>query len=139
MVDVDAGSRLGRVPLMQNDSIAAPLTQGFLWGMSRPVILLPEGFEQLRPESRHAILCHELAHIQGHDFFFRFSPKLRVVRNAERILFGVVLGNCRSYRNFWGMEPGDSATDFCEFWRFRCVHAADRAVFRGCICPRERG
>ena len=68
--------RRGRVALMHNDSIAAPLTWGLLWGMSRPVILVPAGFAQLRPESRHAILCHESAHIQAHDFFFRVLAEI---------------------------------------------------------------
>jgi TonB family protein len=69
-------ARPGRIALMQNDSIAAPITWGLLWGMFRPVILVPPGFGQLRPESRHAILCHELAHIQEHDFFFRVLAEI---------------------------------------------------------------
>jgi len=68
--------RPGRILLMQNDSIAAPLTWGLLWCMPRPVILAPSGFEQLPTESRHAILCHELAHIQAHDFFFRILAEM---------------------------------------------------------------
>ena len=57
----------GRVRLWRNESIAAPVT----WGVFRSVILVPAGFEELPAEARHAVLCHELAHIQGHDFLMR--------------------------------------------------------------------
>lgn len=60
-------TNLHHVTLMQNENIAAPVT----WGIFRPVILLPAHFEQLPAESRDAVLCHELAHIQGHDFAMR--------------------------------------------------------------------
>ena len=60
-----AGGR--RIALLQNDAIAAPVT----WGVFRPVILVPTDFGQLPVESRNAVLCHELAHVQGYDFFLR--------------------------------------------------------------------
>jgi len=56
-----------RVALLQNSSVVAPVT----WGIVRPVILLPTGFEELPEECRNAILRHELAHIQANDFFVR--------------------------------------------------------------------
>jgi beta-lactamase regulating signal transducer with metallopeptidase domain len=84
-------ARHRRVALLQSDSIAAPLT----WGWIRPVILVPAAFEQLPEESRKAILSHERAHIQGHDFLLRclaeiacsaiwFQPLVWIVRRQLR-------------------------------------------------------
>ena len=56
-----------RVRLWRNDAIGAPVT----WGIVRPVILVPAGFEELPAESRDAVIRHELAHIQAHDFLMR--------------------------------------------------------------------
>jgi TonB family protein len=88
--------RLGRarnrsVALLQNESIGAPVT----WGIVRPVILVPAGFEHLPNECRDAVLCHELAHIQAHDFLLRglaeiacaliwFQPLIWIVRRQLR-------------------------------------------------------
>lgn len=55
------------IPILQGETIAAPVT----WGILRPVILVPNTFDQLPEESRDAILAHELAHIQSHDFALR--------------------------------------------------------------------
>jgi bla regulator protein BlaR1 len=61
-------ARFGRrVRLWRNDEIGAPVT----WGMVRPIILVPAGFEELPAESRDAVIRHELAHIQAHDFLMR--------------------------------------------------------------------
>src|SRR5271157_364466 len=61
-------ARFGRrVRLSRNDAIGAPVT----WGIVRPVILVPAGFEELPAESRDAAIRHELAHIQAHDFLMR--------------------------------------------------------------------
>jgi uncharacterized protein (TIGR03435 family) len=61
-------ARFGRrVRLWRNDAIGAPVT----WGIVRPVILVPAGFEQLPAECRDAVLCHEFAHIQAYDFLMR--------------------------------------------------------------------
>ncbi len=56
-----------RVRLWRNDAIGAPVT----WGIVRPIILVPVGFEELPAESRDAVIRHELAHIQAHDFLMR--------------------------------------------------------------------
>ncbi len=61
------GAHCRSVMLLQNDSIAAPVT----WGIARPVVLFPGGFELLPVECRDAVLCHELAHIRGYDFLLR--------------------------------------------------------------------
>ena len=55
------------VRLWRNDAVGAPVT----WGIVRPIILVPAGFEKLPAECRDAVLCHELAHIQAHDFLMR--------------------------------------------------------------------
>ena len=59
--------RGSRMVLLQNEAISAPVT----WGVVRHVILVPAGFEKLPAECRDAVLCHEMAHIQGHDFLLR--------------------------------------------------------------------
>ncbi len=62
------GARFGRrVRLFRSDAIGAPVT----WGIVRPVILVPAGFEELPADSRDAVIRHELAHIQAHDFLMR--------------------------------------------------------------------
>jgi uncharacterized protein (TIGR03435 family) len=81
-----------RVGLWRNEMIAAPVT----WGVFRPIILVPAGFEDLPAETRDAVLCHELAHIQAHDFLMRglaeiaraltwFQPLIWIVRSQLRI------------------------------------------------------
>lgn len=83
--------RSRRVVLLQNQTIAAPAT----WGIVRPVILVPAGFEQLPAESRNAVLCHEFAHIEAQDFLLRvlsevarallwFQPLIWIVRRQLR-------------------------------------------------------
>jgi hypothetical protein len=56
-----------RVRLWRNDAIGAPVT----WGIVRPIILVPADFEELPAESRDAVIRHEVAHIQAHDFLMR--------------------------------------------------------------------
>jgi uncharacterized protein (TIGR03435 family) len=56
-----------RVRLGRNEAIGAPVT----WGIVRPIILVPAGFDELPAESRDAVIHHELAHIQAHDFLMR--------------------------------------------------------------------
>jgi bla regulator protein BlaR1 len=80
-----------RVRLWRNDAIGAPVT----WGIVRPIILVPAGFEALPEESRDAVIRHELAHIQAHDFLMRgmaeiaraliwFQPLVWIVRRQLR-------------------------------------------------------
>src|SRR5260370_15418388 len=56
-----------RVRLWRSDAIGAPVT----WGIVRPIILVPAGFEELPAGSRDAVIRHELAHIQAHGFLVR--------------------------------------------------------------------
>ena len=84
--------RIRHVELRQNASIPAPVT----WGVFRPVILVPTGFERLSDECRNAVLCHELAHVQENDFFLRalaelarallwFQPLMWIARRQLRL------------------------------------------------------
>ncbi len=72
-VVTDAGllanvARFGRrVRLCRNDAIGSPVT----WGIVRHIILVPAAFEELPADSRDAVIRHELAHIQAHDFLMR--------------------------------------------------------------------
>lgn len=83
----DAARYQRDIHLWQNETIAAPVT----WGVFRPVILVPAGFEVLPEECRDAVLCHEVAHIEARDFLMRglaeiarallwFQPLMWIVR-----------------------------------------------------------
>ena len=61
-------ARFGRrIRVCRTEAVGAPVT----WGIVRPVILVPAGFEGLPVESRDAVIRHEAAHIQAHDFLVR--------------------------------------------------------------------
>ena len=95
-------ARFGRrVRLLRNDAIRAPVT----WGIVRPIILVPVGFEELPGESRDAVIRHELAHIQAHDFLMRgvaeiaraliwFQPLMWVVWRQLREEQELACDNC---------------------------------------------
>ncbi len=98
---MDVAQFSGHVVLWRNESIAAPVT----WGIVRPIILVPAGFEQLPQECREAVLCHELAHIQAHDFLMRglaeiaraliwFQPLMWIVWRQLREEQELVCDNC---------------------------------------------
>lgn len=90
----DATRRLGlkrRVTVVCNTATSVPIT----WGIVRPVILLPGGFQQLPANSRRAVLHHELSHVQRQDFLLRvlaeilcavlwFQPLVWIVRQRLR-------------------------------------------------------
>jgi beta-lactamase regulating signal transducer with metallopeptidase domain len=68
-------ARLGlrrRITVLLNRAITVPIT----WGVLRPVILLPEGFERLPADRSRAVLLHELSHVQRHDFVIRFLAEI---------------------------------------------------------------
>jgi bla regulator protein blaR1 len=85
-------ARFGRrVRLCRNDAIGSPVP----WGIVRHIILLPAAFEELPADSRDAVISHELAHIQAHDFLMRglaeiaraliwFQPLVWIVRRQLR-------------------------------------------------------
>jgi TonB family protein len=79
------------IPILRSEIIAAPVT----WGILRPVILVPDTFDQLPQENRDAILAHEIGHIQSHDFLLRtvaeiarallwFQPLIWIARRRLR-------------------------------------------------------
>src|SRR5258708_18004675 len=49
-----------------SDQLTGPIT----FGLRSPLILLPSHFERMNPESREAILCHELIHVRRKDWLF---------------------------------------------------------------------
>lgn len=68
---IDAALPRG-VQLCGSETIGAPVT----WGIVRPIILVPAGFEELPAECRDAVLHHELAHIRAHDFMMRVLAEI---------------------------------------------------------------
>jgi len=58
--------RLGVKPpqLRESFEVSSPMIVGAV----SPVLLLPEGFAQFTADEVEAALCHELAHIQRHDY-----------------------------------------------------------------------
>jgi uncharacterized protein (TIGR03435 family) len=90
-----------RVRVWRNHAIHAPVT----WGIVRPIILVPAGFEELPAESRDAVIRHELAHIQAHDFLMRglaeiaraliwFQPLMWIVCRQVREEQELACDNC---------------------------------------------
>lgn len=61
-----------RAELRVSDRIHSPVT----FGMLRPVVLVPSGFLRLSPQEREPVLCHELLHIQRHDWAFAIGEEL---------------------------------------------------------------
>jgi len=65
-----------RAAFLISRDIPAPVTFGF----HRPAILLPERWLELDREQRRAIICHELFHVQRHDWLSHMAEELvRVV------------------------------------------------------------
>ena len=50
---------------------SAAVTVPMMWGLFRPVILLPADVEEWEPERQRAVLLHELAHIQRQDWLMQ--------------------------------------------------------------------
>jgi hypothetical protein len=80
-----------QVRIFQSDQIHAPMT----WGIWRPLILLPQSWEELPEERREVALLHELVHVARNDFAIRvvsdifcalfwFQPLAWSVRRALR-------------------------------------------------------
>jgi len=49
-----------------SDKITGPIT----FGLRSPLILLPNNFERMNPQTQEAILCHELIHVGRKDWVF---------------------------------------------------------------------
>lgn len=61
--------------LRVKSGIQSPVVTGIL----RPVVLMPEGAEQWRDETRRMALLHELAHVQRKDLWLRLAADLTCV------------------------------------------------------------
>ena len=60
------------VSVRLSDSITVPM----VWGLFRPVILLPADADEWEPERRRAVLLHELAHIQRQDWLMQTMAQI---------------------------------------------------------------
>ena len=55
------------VSIRQSKAVTVPM----VWGLFRPVILLPADADEWEPERQRAVLLHELAHIQRQDWLMQ--------------------------------------------------------------------
>jgi len=55
------------VSVCQSDAVTVPM----VWGLFRPVILLPADAEEWSPERQRTVMLHELAHIQRQDWLMQ--------------------------------------------------------------------
>ena len=60
------------VSIRQSDAVTVPM----VWGLFRPVILLPANTTEWEPERQHAVLLHELAHIQRQDWLMQMMAQV---------------------------------------------------------------
>ena len=60
------------VNVRQSDTVMVPM----VWGLFRPVILLPADAEEWEPERQRAVLLHELAHIQRQDWLIQMMGQI---------------------------------------------------------------
>ena len=60
------------VSVRQSDVVTVPM----VWGLFRPVILLPADAEGWQPEQQHTVLLHELAHIQRQDWLMQIIAQI---------------------------------------------------------------
>ena len=60
------------VSVRLSDAVTVPM----VWGLFRPVILLPADAEDWQPERRRAVLLHELAHIQRQDWLMQTMAQI---------------------------------------------------------------
>ena len=60
------------VSVRRSDAVTVPM----VWGLFRPVILLPADADEWEPERRRAVLLHELAHIQRQDWLMQMMAQI---------------------------------------------------------------
>ena len=60
------------VSIRQSDAVTVPM----VWGLFRPVILLPADADEWEPEQQRAVLLHELAHIQRQDWLMQTMAQI---------------------------------------------------------------
>jgi TonB family protein len=68
----DAEMPIARAAFLISRDIQAPVT----FGVRHPAILLPQCWLELDLKQRQAILCHELFHVQRHDWLFHITEEL---------------------------------------------------------------
>lgn len=56
--------------------ISTVVTSPVTFGVRRPVVLVPEGFDRLPAAAQEAIACHELLHVQRKDWLFAIAEEL---------------------------------------------------------------
>lgn len=57
----------GAISIRQSNAVTVPM----VWGLFRPVVLLPADADEWEPERQRAVLLHELAHIQRQDWLMQ--------------------------------------------------------------------
>ena len=60
------------VSIRQSEAVTVPM----VWGLFRPVILLPTDAENWQPERQRAVLLHELAHLQRQDWLLQITAQV---------------------------------------------------------------
>ena len=60
------------VSIRQSGSVTVPM----VWGLFRPVILLPADADEWEPDRQRAVLLHELAHIQRQDWLMQTMAQI---------------------------------------------------------------
>lgn len=60
------------VSIRQSKAVTVPM----VWGLFRPVILLPADADQWEPDRQRAVLLHELAHIQRQDWLMQTMAQI---------------------------------------------------------------
>ncbi len=60
------------VSVRQSEAVPVPM----VWGLFRPVILLPADADNWQPERQRAVLLHELAHIQRQDWLMQTMAQI---------------------------------------------------------------
>jgi beta-lactamase regulating signal transducer with metallopeptidase domain len=61
-----------RVRIFKTDRISAPMT----WGLTRPVVLLPEDADEWSSERRWVVMAHELTHVKRRDCLIQALAQL---------------------------------------------------------------
>ena len=109
-----APDRKRPVSIRLSDAVTVPM----VWGLFRPVILLPADAGEWEPERQRAVLLHELAHIQRQDWLMQtvaqiacavywFNPLVWV---SVRRMRTEVEGACDDYV----LNAGYQSTDYAQ-------------------------
>ncbi len=121
------------VSVRQNKAVTVPM----VWGLFRPVILLPADADEWEPERQRAVLLHELAHIQRQDWLMQtiaqitcaiywFNPLLWF---AVRRLRTEIEGACDDHVLNAGYQSTDYAQHLLHIVRnIKVLHSASRAT-----------